>query len=95
MASIAAGALAILVALAVYVATRAPYLTFIDYGELAAAATLLGIAHPTGYPLSTLVGRTLTRRPGPLDPLARLTLFSAVAGALAAGLAADAARRLI
>jgi Protein of unknown function (DUF2723) len=95
MAPMAAGAFAFLVALAVYVATRAPDLTFIDSGELAAAATLLGIPHPTGYPLYTLVGRTLTTLPGPLDPLARLTLFSAVAGALAAGLAADAARRLL
>ncbi len=95
MASMAAGAFAFLVALAVYGATRAPDLTFIDCGELAASATLLGIPHPTGYPLYTLVGRSLTALPGPIAPLTRLTLFSAVAGALAAGFAADASRRLL
>ena len=95
MASMAAGAFAFLVALAVYGATRAPDLTFIDCGELAAAATLLGIPHPTGYPLYTLLGRALTAIPGPIEPLTRLTLFSAVAGALAAGFVADCGRRLL
>lgn len=40
----------------VYLLTLAPSMTFIDAGELAAVAHTFGIAHPTGYPLFTLVG---------------------------------------
>jgi hypothetical protein len=40
----------------VYLKTLAPSVTFIDSGELAAVACTLGIAHPTGYPLFTLLG---------------------------------------
>ncbi len=79
-----AGATAFLLPFLLYVATRAPDLTFIDSGELAAAAATLGIAHPTGYPLYTLLGRTVCIPPGPLEPIARLTLFSALCGAGAA-----------
>src|SRR3990172_1726033 len=71
-----AAALSLIVA-AVYATTLNPAVSFIDSGELAAAATTLGIAHPTGYPLFTLLGRTLVVLPGPLEPVARLTLFSA------------------
>jgi len=90
-----AGALAFLIPFALYIATRAPDLTFIDSGELAAAAATLGIAHPTGYPLYTLLGRALCAIPGPLAPITRLTLFSAVTGAGAAVLIQATGRRLL
>jgi hypothetical protein len=41
----------------VYAMTLCPTVEFIDSGELALAAKNLGIAHPTGYPLYTLLGR--------------------------------------
>ena len=41
----------------VYSITLCPTAEFIDSGELALAAKNLGIAHPTGYPLYTLLGR--------------------------------------
>lgn len=82
-------------ALVLYAVTRAPDLTFIDSGELAAAATTLGIAHPTGYPLYVLIGHVLATAPGPGEPIARMTLFSAACGALAAAFAADGARRIL
>ncbi|MEO8666539.1 MAG: DUF2723 domain-containing protein [Ignavibacteria bacterium] len=44
----------------VYLITLAPTVTFIDSGELAAVASKLGIAHPTGYPLFTILGRIFT-----------------------------------
>ncbi len=88
------GTLAFFLPLLLYAATRAPDLTFIDSGELAAAATTLGIAHPTGYPLYTLVGRTLCVPPAPLAPIARLTLFSVMCGAAGAAFAAAAACRV-
>ncbi len=90
-----AGALAFLLPFALYIATRAPDLTFIDSGELAAAAATLGIPHPTGYPLYTLLGRALCALPGPLAPITRLTLFSAAAGAGAAALVYATGRRLL
>jgi hypothetical protein len=45
-----------LVALIVYLQTMAPGVGFIDDGELATVCYTLGIAHPTGYPLFTLIG---------------------------------------
>jgi hypothetical protein len=41
----------------VYFQTQAPTVQFIDSGELAVVCKTLGIAHPTGYPLYTLLGR--------------------------------------
>lgn len=40
----------------VYLFTLAPSVVEIDSGELAAVQATLGIAHPTGYPLFTLLG---------------------------------------
>ena len=39
----------------VYALTHAPTVQYTDNGELAAAAVTLGVAHPTGYPLFTLL----------------------------------------
>lgn len=47
----------LLIDLIVYSFTRAPVVQFIDSGELALVCQTLGIAHPTGYPLYTLLGR--------------------------------------
>ncbi len=44
-----------------YLATMNRGIGFIDRGELAAVAATLGIAHPTGYPLFTLLGNVLAR----------------------------------
>ena len=40
--------------------TLAGWVGFVDSGELAVVCSTLGIAHPTGYPLYTLLGRILT-----------------------------------
>ena len=45
-----------LVALVIYAITAAPSLMFTDSGELAAACASLNVAHPTGYPLFTILG---------------------------------------
>jgi len=45
----------------VYLLTIAPGVVQIDSGELAAVASTLGIAHPTGYPLFTLIGYLFTK----------------------------------
>ena len=44
-----------LVTLAVYVHTLAPTVTLEDSGELAVASDYLGVPHPPGYPIWTLI----------------------------------------
>jgi hypothetical protein len=50
-------ALLLLIDFIVYLSTLAPAVGFIDSGELAVVCQTLGIAHPTGYPLYTILGR--------------------------------------
>jgi hypothetical protein len=60
---------------AVYFKTLAPAVSWIDSGELATVCTSLGIAHPTGYPVYTLVGRTVSLIPLG-TPILKLNLLS-------------------
>jgi len=73
------------VALCVYMRTVAPGLGFIDSGELSAVCCTLGIAHPTGYPLFTILGWLFAHVPLSATPIARLNIMSAIlcAGAVA------------
>jgi tetratricopeptide (TPR) repeat protein len=76
-----------------YVLTLCPTIFVGDSGELAWAATKLGIAHPPGYPLWTLLGRlAVAGLPG--SPAWSLNLLSAVTAAAAAGLLAALLARL-
>jgi len=52
-----------IIAFIVYLLTLAPSVVFIDSGELATVAATLGIAHPTGYPLFSIVGYLFTHLP--------------------------------
>lgn len=74
-----------LVVFMVYAATGAPGAWWGDGQELACAAWTLGIAHPPGYPLYTILGHGAMKALGGLDPGRALTLFSALCQALAAG----------
>lgn len=53
--------LSILFVFTIYLITLAPGVVQIDSGELSAVAATLGIAHPTGYPLFTLIGFIFTQ----------------------------------
>ena len=78
---------------ALYVCTLAPTLLPADAGEFQLVATLLGVAHPPGYPLYTLLGKLFTFIP--LGDLAyRVNLFSAVLGALTLALVSWTVRQL-
>lgn len=66
-----------IVSIAVYIKTLAPTVWFIDSGELAAVATTLGIAHPTGYPLFTLIGHLFSKLPVSSSQIYNLNLMSA------------------
>ncbi len=57
--------LAGLVSATVYLLTQAPGLMYTDTGELAAAAKVWGVAHPTGYPLLTVLAHVWTMLPWP------------------------------
>ena len=59
----------------VYGFTLAPSVVEIDAGELAAVQYTLGIAHPTGYPLFTMLGFLFTRILF-LRPIVQLNLLS-------------------
>ncbi|MET0553159.1 MAG: DUF2723 domain-containing protein [Vicinamibacteria bacterium] len=79
-------------ALAAYLRTIAPTVVGGDSGELVTAAATLGVAHPPGYPLYTLLAHAFTWLPFGGVAL-RVNLLSAVCGALAAALVCRAVRR--
>ena len=84
-----AGAAA-LVALALFVWTAAPTITWrndgADGAELATAVDVLGIPHPPGYPTYVIVGKLFSLLVPIGDTAHRLALFSAVCGAATVGL---------
>lgn len=60
-----------------YVATLAPDVLPADSGELQVVAANLGVAHPPGFPLYTLLAHLMTRLPLP-GPAYAVNLFAAV-----------------
>ncbi len=94
-AAFALTAFVTLFTLAVYVRTMAPTITWrnagADSGDLVTAAINLGVSHPTGYPLYTVLAHIFTTLPG--EPARNVTFMSAVAGALALGLVSWTAYR--
>ena len=85
-----AGALVLFI---VYLLTLAPDVTFWDAGEFIAAAHSLGIPHPPGTPLFTLVINVWAKLLFFVPYAAATNLFSAAATALAAGVSAQLVRR--
>src|SRR5207302_1168367 len=65
-----------LAAFFVYLRTIAPSLPAGDSGELITAAWVLGVAHPPGYPLFTMLGHLFTFLP--VGSAFRVNLMSAV-----------------
>jgi hypothetical protein len=73
-------------AFALYVLTLAPTVLAGDGGEFQFVPYLLGVAHPTGYPLYSLLGWAWTHLLPVGDVAYRMNLFSALGAALAVGL---------
>jgi hypothetical protein len=75
-------------ALALYVTTAAPSVAtvFDDSLEFQVVLPTLGIAHPSGYPLYTLLGFLVSRLAPWRDPAGGANLFSALAAAAAVGM---------
>jgi tetratricopeptide (TPR) repeat protein len=77
-------AIVFLVAIVVYFGTVTPSVTFTDSGELSEACSTLGISHPTGYPLFTMLGYLWTLLPLPLSNVYKLNLLASIWTALSA-----------
>lgn len=75
-------AVVFLIALAVYSLTLAPTVTLVDSGELIVAAYGLGVAHPPGFPLYTLLAHAATLVPIG-EVAARVNFASAIFAAMA------------
>ena len=72
-----------IISLSVYIAGLCPVVAPGDSGELIAASYTMGIAHPTGYPVYTVLGKLFTNLPfGTIA--ARVNLMSAFFASLAA-----------
>ena len=61
-----------------YLLTIAPSVIQIDTGELAAVQCTLGIAHPTGYPLFTILGYVFSLIPLPVTKIFQMNLLAAL-----------------
>lgn len=72
-------------AFALYLRTAARSATYGDGPELAAAAYQLGVAHPTGYPLYTLLAHLFIRIIPIGEVIFRTTLLSAITCAVSVG----------
>lgn len=71
---------------AFYAATAYPAIAPRDGADLAWSARTLGLSHPPGYPLYSLLGKAWASALGLGEPAYRLNLLSAAAGAGAAAL---------
>ncbi len=75
-----------LFAFIVYLFTIAPSVVHIDSGELAAVQVLPGIAHPTGYPLFTIIGYLFSLIPLPFTKIFQMNLLAAIYCSTAVGI---------
>lgn len=66
----------------IYLSTLAKSTVSLDNGELAATSYLLGIPHPTGYPLFTIIGYLFSHIPLPMEVIHQLNLLSAIYGSI-------------
>ena len=69
----------------IYMITLAPSVVQIDSGELAAVQATLGIAHPTGYPLFTMLGYLFSLIPLPFTKIFQLNILAAIYCSVAIG----------
>ena len=65
-------------AFVIYFFTASRTVSFIDAGELATVSLTLGIAHPTGYPLFTILGNLWSKLPLGISKIFQLNLLSSL-----------------
>jgi hypothetical protein len=74
-----------LICFIVYLSSMCRTVSFIDSGELASVVCILGVAHPTGYPLFSILAHCFLWIPIPFEEILRLNIFSAIVVALGVG----------
>ncbi len=79
----------------VYLITLAPSVIQIDAGELATIQITLGIAHPTGYPLYTILGYLFSLIPLPFTKIYQMNLLAAIYCSTAIGFFVQSLRLLL
>jgi len=79
----------------IYLFTLAPSVIQIDSGELAAVQIIPGIAHPTGYPLFTIIGYLFSLIPLPFTKIYQMNLLAAIYCSIAAGIFSYTAKFLL
>ncbi|HET6446249.1 MAG TPA: DUF2723 domain-containing protein [candidate division Zixibacteria bacterium] len=65
-----------------YLITLSPGLLPADSGEFQLVAATLGVAHPPGFPLYTMLANLMTRLPLGLTPATMTNIFSVITGTL-------------
>lgn len=60
----------------IYLSTMSPTISEFDSGELAAVQATWGIAHPTGYPLFSLIGFIFSKIPIPVSTIFKLNFLN-------------------
>jgi len=88
------GAALFVVAFALFAATCAPAISWLDSAEFVAAAASLGVPHSPGHPLEAMLGRAITLVPVG-DVAFRVNLLSALLTASAVPVLYRALRRLL
>ncbi|MGB3715997.1 MAG: DUF2723 domain-containing protein [Candidatus Promineifilaceae bacterium] len=68
--------------LVLYVATLSPGLLPADSGEFQLVGATLGVAHPPGFPLYTLLANLMTRLPFGLTPATMVNALSVITGTM-------------
>lgn len=81
----AVAAVLFLIVFAIYLATSVPAIIFEDTGEFSTGAATLGVSHPPGYVLYTLVGKLFSMLPTS-EAAFSVVVFSCLAGAVCCGL---------
>lgn len=88
---------ALLVQVGLHASTLAPAVSRGDAGDIATAAAQLGVMHPTGYPIFTMLAHVFTRLPLDAEPVVAIeimnVLFMVVATVLIAATVRTLARR--
>jgi hypothetical protein len=87
-------ALTAVAAFAAYAVTLHPSVPGGDSGELITAAAVLGVAHPPGYPLYTMLGHLWMSLLPLASPAREMNLLSAILAAAAVGTIVATARRV-
>ncbi len=70
----------------IYLTTLAPSVVEIDSGELTTVQATLSIAHPTGYPLFTIIGHLFSLIPLGFSKIYQLNILAAIWCSLGAGI---------